>query len=196
MKSVAYFGLPARALALLLGALLVVATLLPTTAQARPGKGSSFAVPVTGELEDGGTFKGKIVNPEVAPADGEGLNMSGTLRGTARTADGETERVNQEFTAPLAVQETNQTFQAQQQSCPILNLDLGPIFLDLLGLQVDLAPVNLDVTAVPGAGNLLGNLLCGVAGLLDGFDLSGVIANVVSDLLNGLLEGLFGNALR
>lgn len=196
MKSVPYFGLPARALALLLGALLVAATLLPTTAQARPGKGQSYAVPVTGELEDGGTFKGKIVNPEVAPAGGEGLDMSGTLKGTARTAEGETKRINQEFTTPLAVEETGQTFRAQQRSCPILNLDLGPIFLDLLGLQVDLAPVNLDVTAVPGAGNLLGNLLCGVAGLLDGFDLSGVIADDVSNLLNAILEGLFGNALR
>ncbi|WP_205829549.1 hypothetical protein [Microbacterium sp. MEC084] len=53
------------------------------------------------------------------------------------------------------------------QACDILTLDLGPLHLDLLGLVVDLAPVNLDVTAQPGAGNLLGNLLCAVAGLLD-----------------------------
>jgi hypothetical protein len=28
----------------------------------------------------------------------------------------------------------------------------------------------LDITATPGAGNLLGNLLCGVANLLEGFN--------------------------
>src|SRR5947208_12328029 len=51
-------------------------------------------------------------------------------------------------------------------SCPILNLDIGAIHLDLLGLVVDLAPVHLTITAQSGPGNLLGNLLCAVANLL------------------------------
>jgi hypothetical protein len=51
--------------------------------------------------------------------------------------------------------------------CQILNLDIGAIHLDLLGLVVDLAPVHLDITAVSGSGNLLGNLLCAVTHLLD-----------------------------
>ena len=41
------------------------------------------------------------------------------------------------------------------------------IFLDVLGMQVDLRRIVLDITAQAGAGNLLGNLLCAVAGLLD-----------------------------
>jgi hypothetical protein len=58
-------------------------------------------------------------------------------------------------------------------ACDILNLDLGPIHLDLLGLVVDLddcegGPVEVDITAEPGSGKLLGNLLCGVSHLLDG----------------------------
>jgi hypothetical protein len=58
-------------------------------------------------------------------------------------------------------------------ACPILNLDLGPLDLNLLGLVVqldncDAGPVEVDITAVPGPGNLLGNLLCGIAGILDG----------------------------
>jgi hypothetical protein len=57
-------------------------------------------------------------------------------------------------------------------SCPILNLSLGPVDLNLLGLNVHLdncanGPVTLDITAVPGAGNLLGNLLCSLANLLN-----------------------------
>src|SRR5690606_38861276 len=51
--------------------------------------------------------------------------------------------------------------------CDVLFLDLAPLHLDLLGLTVDLSQVVLDVHAVPGSGNLLGNLLCAVAGLLD-----------------------------
>ncbi len=51
---------------------------------------------------------------------------------------------------------------ATTAACNILTLNLGAIHLNLLGLVVDLAPVNLNITAVPGAGNLLGNLaLCG-----------------------------------
>jgi hypothetical protein len=84
------------------------------------------------------------------------------------------------------------------EGCDILNLDLGPLDLNLLGLAVVLQPVILDIVAVPGAGNLLGNLLCAVAGLLDGN--GGIIAGLVgqiSRLLNqilGILNGGLGGA--
>lgn len=56
--------------------------------------------------------------------------------------------------------------------CPVLHLALGPVDLNLLGLRVHLdncnnGPVTVDITALPGAGNLLGNLLCNLAHLLD-----------------------------
>jgi hypothetical protein len=53
-------------------------------------------------------------------------------------------------------------------TCPILHLDIGPISLNLLGLVVTV-PNNivLDITAVSGPGNLLGNLLCAVTNLLN-----------------------------
>lgn len=54
------------------------------------------------------------------------------------------------------------------KTCDILDLLLGPLHLNLLGLHVDLNKVILHITAVPGAGQLLGNLLCAVAHLLDG----------------------------
>ena len=51
------------------------------------------------------------------------------------------------------------------------------------GLVIHLDKIVLDITAVPGAGNLLGNLLCAIAGLLDnGGPLAGLTA-----LLNRLL---------
>ena len=54
-----------------------------------------------------------------------------------------------------------------QASCPVLNLVLGPLDLNVLGLAVHLDQVVLDITAIPGPGNLLGNLLCSVANLLN-----------------------------
>src|SRR5919205_1240892 len=53
-------------------------------------------------------------------------------------------------------------------SCQILHLELGPLDLDLLGLKVHLDKVVLDITAQPGPGNLLGNLLCSLANALKG----------------------------
>lgn len=76
-------------------------------------------------------------------------------------------------------------------TCPILNLSLGPINLDLLGLNVDTSPICLDVTAVPGSGALLGNLLCGIANLLNGgLSQSAVLAGLTPTELVTLNSGL------
>jgi hypothetical protein len=71
--------------------------------------------------------------------------------------------------------------------CDVLNLVLGPLDLNLLGLQVDLERVVLNIIAVPGAGNLLGNLLCAVAGLLDTPGLLTQISQILNAIL-GLLR--------
>ncbi|GAB6986292.1 hypothetical protein JCM10369A_28160 [Nocardioides pyridinolyticus] len=70
-------------------------------------------------------------------------------------------------------------------SCDILHLVLAPLDLDLLGLRVHLDRVVLDIDAVPGAGNLLGNLLCAVTHLLDG-GLPGLLGRLIV-LLNRIL---------
>ena len=79
-------------------------------------------------------------------------------------------------------------------SCQILDLTLGPLHLDLLGLVVDLNQVHLTITAQQGSGNLLGNLLCAVAGLLDNTGgatggLSGLLQSLTT-LLNQILGQL------
>lgn len=53
------------------------------------------------------------------------------------------------------------------EGASVVHLDLQGLFLDVLGLEVDLQEVVLDVRAIPGGGKLLGNLLGGVTGLLD-----------------------------
>ena len=51
-------------------------------------------------------------------------------------------------------------------ACSIL-ASLGPINLNLLGLFVRTNQINLRIDAVRAPGNLLGNLLCGITGILD-----------------------------
>jgi len=78
-------------------------------------------------------------------------------------------------------------------SCRILTLDLGPLDLNLLGLRVQLNAIHLRITAEPGSGNLLGNLLCAVAHLLDQFPppLPGQLDQIIS-LLNRVIDLLGG----
>jgi hypothetical protein len=98
------------------------------------------------------------------------------LDGTGAT----TGSVNQAVTAPLQV----------SASCTILTLVLGPLDLNVLGLVVHLNQVVLNITAVPGAGNLLGNLLCAVANLLNGgLPIATLLNNLVS-ILNEILAAL------
>ena len=82
---------------------------------------------------------------------------------------------------------------ASSHGCDILNLELGAINVDLLGLVIDLSQVNLDIVAESGAGNLLGNLLCAVAGLLDPASPLDQLLASVNTLLDDLLGGLLGS---
>jgi hypothetical protein len=88
---------------------------------------------------------------------------------------------------PNGLRATSALAAAQLAACDIVNLVLGPLDLNLLGLEVHLNQVVLDIVAQPGAGNLLGNLLCAVAGLLDAASPVGGILNGISALLNRLL---------
>jgi hypothetical protein len=114
--------------------------------------------------------------------------------GTASvTRNGKTTTVP--FTAPVTLGlATNQP----AAGCPVLDLALGPINLDLLGLVVETSPICLNITALPGGG-LLGDLLCSVANLLNGGLNLGQILNglglpnlpgLTTTELNGLAGGL------
>lgn len=104
------------------------------------------------------------------------VSQNGQLAAVVQLLD-ETGAVLATVTAPLTADGT----------CEILTLILGPLHLELLGLVIDLNQVVLEITAEPGPGNLLGNLLCGLAGILD----SNAPANTIARLLNQLL-GLLG----
>jgi hypothetical protein len=151
---------------------------------AQPAATDLAALPVTGTLPGGGTFTGLLDITELAIENGQ-LVASGVLTGTA-TVGGVVTQITQTFT-DVALGLLN----PDGGKCDILFLDLGPIFLDVLGLQVDLSQIVLDVDAVPGAGNLVGNLLCAITGLLDGPGLGNALNNLLG-IINDLLGGLLG----
>jgi hypothetical protein len=153
-----------------------------STATAAPPQATGLTAPVTGTFTDAlggtGTFTGTYEIERFVNQNG-GLAAVTTLTGTAVNSLGVVVgTVDQTVTVPL---------QQASGSCQILHLELGPLDLDLLGLVVHLDRVVLDITAEQGPGNLLGNLLCGIAGLLD----SGATTNAIVRLLNQLL-GLLG----
>ena len=126
-----------------------------------------------------GSFAGTFNVNRFAVQNGQ-LVAIGNLTGTVTDALGNVVgSVNQALTLPVA-QATG--------SCQILDLVLGPLDLNLLGLVVHLDTVHLNITAQQGPGNLLGNLLCAVAGLLDNTGGGGL--NGVAALLNSILRGL------
>lgn len=123
-----------------------------------------------------GTFTGSFTPTGFSNQNGQ-LAVTGVLQGTLTTLSGSVVPVTQTLTTTVTSATT------APGSCNVLNLQLGPLHLDVLGLVVDLNQVNLDITAQQGAGNLLGNLLCSVTNLLNG----GTALGGLSTLLNQLL---------
>lgn len=128
------------------------------------GNQPGITIPVTGS-GPGGIFAGTFNLQQFTVVDGV-VTAVGTLIGTLTTPTGTTSVVRN-----LAIPVDPVTTQA---TCEILHLELGPLDLNLLGVVIHLNQIVLDIDAVSGAGNLLGNLLCAVAGLLDG----GALGNV------------------
>jgi hypothetical protein len=63
---------------------------------------------------------------------------------------------------PLAITVPVTATTSQLPSCSVLDLVLGPLNVNLLGLLVDLKRVHLTITANP-TGGVLGSLFCGLA---------------------------------
>jgi hypothetical protein len=158
------------ALATALATTFAFAPLLAPVSAAKPADVSA-QLPVVGTAP-GGTFTGVLNLTRFANVNGT-VTAIGTVTGTLTTAAGST-TVLQNVAIPIA---------AITGTCSILHLDLGPLSLNILGLQVDLSRVILDITAQTGAGDLLGNLLCAVANLLNN-------PTGLAQLLNQILAAL------
>ena len=153
------------------------ATASPSPA-APPGGGSALTVPIT-PAQSGGILNGVFTITSFAVNSAGQLVANGTFTGTA-VVGGVTQTVT-DTPASTPLQATG--------TCQILDLTLGPLHLDLLGLVVDLNQVHLTITAQQGPGNLLGNLLCAVANLLNGSPSPTALQQIVN-LLNQIVARL------
>jgi hypothetical protein len=163
--------------------LLGMNVLAPASAHAAPAQQTTTNpltnIPVTG-TNALGTFNGVLNITNFAIQNGT-LVAQGVLNGTLTNAAGTVLATvtNLPVTLPLSTGGT----------CPILHLVLGPITLNLLGLQLTTNQIVIDLTAISGPGNLLGNLLCAVAHLLDSNASSGALQNLLNQL-NAILAAL------
>ena len=160
----------------------------PAAAGAQDPAGLTQVVPVTGKSKSGKQFRGSYAIDRFRTSGGE-LVAVGTLRGRL----GQRRVVERGVRMPAALSEVPGAAQLPPipNACEILDLVLGPITLDLLGLVVRTNRINVRIDAVPGPGNLLGNLLCAVAGLLDGGLFGGGLAGLLDRLL-GIINNLLG----
>ncbi len=124
---------------------------------------------IVGTNQAGRKVTGSFVPLKFVKRDGR-LVVRGLVQGVVHHANGE--RTTFASMRHARVKSINGTpahsRQVGRRTCDILHLVLAPLDLDLLGLQVHLNRVVLNIVAVTGAGRLLGNLLCAVTGLLDG----------------------------
>ena len=161
-----------------------------TTSRSVVGKSDlgKISSEVVGRTSEGDRVTGSFTPIKTVNRDGA-LYMKGFLEGRIKDAGPDTKFSGVKL---IPVKKINGQrlvdgrMASSAAACDILNLVLGPLDLNVLGLEIKLQRVVLDIVAVAGAGNLLGNLLCAVAGLLDGGPLAGLLGQLQT-LLNQIL---------
>jgi hypothetical protein len=146
-------------------------------------------IPISGR--DGEQQFEGVLNVQEFRAQDEQLVAVAELTGTVTKKNGKDKAISRQVILP--VEASSQSAEVQAQAvCPILRLALGPIDLNLLGLRLHVDPILIVLDAVSGPGALLGNLLCAIAGLLDGGGLLSQIVDVLNDILDALSGALGG----
>jgi hypothetical protein len=175
-----------RKLGLVIAALCAAMLVVPVAASAQttPTTVTSLkSIPVTGTANNGKSFTGHFNVSQFVARGGKAYAV-GTL--TGKLGNRTVKQTN--VAIPVSMGSANSPLTAHAAAtCQILNLVLGPLHLNLLGLHVDLNQVVLNITGQTGAGQLLGNLLCGVANLLNPGLPAGQLAgllNIVQQILN------------
>jgi len=171
-------------------ALLLVGGAGPAAAQTE-GTPLTQVVKMSGTAKNGKKFKGTYAIDRFTSRSGK-LYAVGTLKGRLKGRN--VKRSNVRIPVALtrhagaaASQLPNQPPNPLPNACQILDLELQPIDLNLLGLRVATSRIEVLIEAVPGAGNLVGNLLCGIIGILDPQAATPASTSQLAQVLNALL---------
>jgi hypothetical protein len=168
---------------LLLAAVTALAVMLiggagPATAQAATPLTQTVAM--TGKAKNGKRFTGTYAIDRFIRRGGQTYAV-GTLKG--RRVKREDVRIPVDLARAAQASQILPT----PNACQILNLTLQPIDINLLGLRVRTSRIDLRIEGVPGGGQLVGNLLCGLLGILDPQGGAGATPSQLTQVLNALL---------
>ena len=199
-----------------LAAALVVIAGIPTAAQ-QPPPSRALTLPASGTFQGGGDFKGTISINRFAQSGNQIVAVgfvSGVLSRGSRTLG---TAVAGEVTWSVTVRSGGQLLTSgrvrrnggfvhatwsppertrgrfrlvQAESCPVVDATLGPVNVNLMGVQVAVGAVTLNLSGVTGTP--LGDLVCAASDLLG--NVAGLVnlLNSILGLLTGLLGGLTG----
>jgi hypothetical protein len=138
---------------ILMAAVASALVLAPWRGAALPPEADLEPIPVQGRLSPDGHFDGTLVVKAVTAADAGRLVLTGVLDGTASRRDGaQTPVRGQPFTAPAVPVDTEQTMD-------VVLVKMAPIALASVGRRLTLAPVRLDIEALPDESLLFPTLL-------------------------------------
>jgi hypothetical protein len=144
-------------------------------------------LPLTGTTASGNVFHGAANIADFQNVNGRLMavvNVTGKLVRPNGTVVGRVTGLRARMPVTLSDGATVRSSLSPNQAgtCDVLHLRLGTIDLNLLGLVVHLDPVRLDITAQAGPGNLVGNLICAISGLLDTTNVDGVLVDLLRAL--------------
>jgi hypothetical protein len=132
----------------IIAAVVSALVLAPWRGAALPPATNLEPIPVEGRLSPDGRFTGTLLVKAITVADAGQLLLTGVLRGTAtQRTGGKTMVRGQPFTATAVPVETERT-------TDVVLLKMAPIALAAVGRPLTLAPVPLDIEAVPDEGLL------------------------------------------
>ena len=158
----------------------------PAAAQTSP---TSLAktVKLTGTAKNGKKFNGTYTIKRFTRSGGKVLAV-GTVKGKIKGRKVTKKNVK----IPVKLQRhtgatTSQLPNPTPGACQILDLVLQPIDLNLLGLHVATSRIEALIEGVPGAGALVGNLLCAITGILDPQSAVPATPSLLTQVLNALL---------
>jgi hypothetical protein len=172
------------ALAVTLTCSLLLGAAGSAAAQTSTAQPLTKVVPMTGTAKNGKKFKGTFTIDRFARS-GDTLYAVGTLKGKLKNR----KVTRRDVRIPAAVASGAQAAQIPPTTgaCQILSLTLQPLDLNLLGLRVRTSRIDLLIEGVPGPGQLLGNLLCGILGILDPPTVANTPLGQLTQILNALL---------
>jgi hypothetical protein len=159
-----------------------------TAAAQDPVTSLTDPIAMTGTAKNGKKFTDGTFKVKRFVAEGGKVFAVGTLKGTLKHRSVRRTGVKIPVSG-TTFGEIDGAQASQAELCQVLDLTLGPLDLNLLGLIVHLDQVHLDIDADP-AGGLLGSLLCSLAGGIPPTPAPGV-ADIVA-LLNAILAILQG----